>query len=167
MELTRQEFDLLVALEDGLPLTARPYQALGEGVGLDETETIETLRRLIDRGVIRRFGLVVRHHELGYKANAMVVWDVPDTRVAAVAAGLAEEPLVTLCYRRPRRGADWPYNLFSMVHGQRREQVTAQVQDIARRLDLGGIPREILFSRKRFKQRGARYAVRPPVEATP
>jgi siroheme decarboxylase len=112
--------------------------------------------------MIRRFGLVVRHHELGYRANAMTVWDVPDERVPGVAARLIELPFVTLCYRRPRRPPAWPYNLFCMIHGKDRGLVEAEVEEATRTAGLAGLPRAVLFSRRRFKQRGARYVLPGP-----
>jgi DNA-binding Lrp family transcriptional regulator len=76
--------------------------------------------RWLEEGAIKRFGVVVRHHELGFRANAMLVHDIPDERVSDIGRALAEEPAVTLCYRRPRRLPDWPYNLFCMIHGRER-----------------------------------------------
>ena len=152
-----KDLALISALQDGLPLVARPYAALGRVAGLAEGEVIERLRALIDGGVIRRFGVIVRHRELGYRANGMVVWDVPDARVGEVARSLAALPYVTLCYRRPRRLPDWPYNLFCMIHGTERDAVLAQVEAATESAGLAGLPRDVLFSRRRFKQRGARY----------
>ena len=111
----------------------------------------------------RRLGLVLRHRELGYRANAMTVWDVPDERVPDAAAALTRLPFVTLCYRRPRRPPVWPYNLFCMIHGQDRALVLAEVEEATAVAGLSGLPRAVLFSRRCFKQRGARYA---PKDAT-
>jgi DNA-binding Lrp family transcriptional regulator len=163
MALSAVERRLLAALEDGLPLVPRPYLALGERLGLGEAEVLEVLRSLLGRGVIRRLGLIVRHRELGYCANAMTVWDVPDARVQDAAAALTELPYVTLCYRRPRRPPLWPYNLFCMIHGKDRTLVEAEIEEATAVAGLSGLPRAILFSRRCFKQRGARYA---PSEAT-
>jgi DNA-binding Lrp family transcriptional regulator len=149
---------LLAAIENGLPLTQRPYAAVGSRVGLTEAGVIARLRRLIDGGVIKRFGLVVRHHELGYRANAMAVWDIPDAEVDVLGRKLVAYDFVTLSYRRPRRPPDWPYNLFCMVHGRDRETVLEQIGLIRADLDLARYPGAVLFSRRRFKQRGARYA---------
>ena len=149
---------LIAAIQDGLSLDPRPYARVAEATGLSEREVISRLGRLAEDGVIRRFGVVVRHHELGYRANAMVVWDVPEARVREAGRKLARLPFVTLCYRRPRRPPDWPYNLFCMIHGRDRAKVGALVEEASSAAGLEGLPREILFSRKRFKQRGARYA---------
>lgn len=148
---------LLAAIEDGLPLIARPYAAIGAATGLSEDEVIGVLRRLQDSGTIKRLGLVVRHHELGYRSNAMVVWDVADDLVDVVGAALARIDFVTLCYRRPRRPPDWPYNLFCMIHGRDRDQVLRQIEALRAIDGLAGAPNAVLFSRRRFKQRGALY----------
>lgn len=151
---------LLQAVENGLPLVARPYAAVGELIGISETEVIRRLRRLLELGVIKRLGVVVRHHELGYHANAMVVWDIADERVRETGRCLGQYDFVTLCYRRPRRLPHWPYNLFTMIHGQDRDEVLARVDEIVSSCGLQDIPRQVLFSRRRFKQRGARYSAR-------
>ncbi len=83
--VTQADRALLAALAAGLALEPRPYAALARRLGLDEAAALQRLRALRDSGVVRRFGVVVRHHELGYRANAMVVWDVPDEQVSAVA----------------------------------------------------------------------------------
>lgn len=149
---------LIAAIQEGLPLVPQPYAAIGARIGLDEDQVIAGLRRLIEAGVIKRFGVIVRHRELGYRANAMVVWDVPDERTAEAGRMLAELPFVTLCYRRPRRLPIWPYNLFCMIHGREQAAVEALVEEASVAAGLERLPRAVLFSRRRFKQRGARYA---------
>ena len=148
---------LLDALEAGLPLVPRPYAALGESFGISEREVMERLARLQEDGTISRFGVVVRHHELGYRANCMVVWDLPEDSVSETGRRLATLPFVTLCYRRPRRPPIWPYNLFCMIHGRDREEVEQQIAQAAEACGLQDVPRAHLFSTRRFKQRGARY----------
>ncbi|MEW6120689.1 MAG: Lrp/AsnC family transcriptional regulator [Pseudomonadota bacterium] len=158
MHLQPVDYCLAAALEDGLPLTSYPFAQLAARCGLDEATCIARIGELQARSIIRRFGVVVRHRELGYTANAMVVWNVPDARLEAVARGLAAQPAVTLCYRRPRRLPEWPYNLFSMVHGQDRASVLAEIDAIRTRLGLDDLACQPLFSRRRFKQCGARYS---------
>ena len=158
MELTPRERNLIAAVQDGLPLDPYPYAAVGRMIGLSESEVIDGLRRLIERGVIRRFGLVLSHRNLGYRANGMVVWDIPDSEVGEIGDRLAALPFVTLCYQRPRRLPDWPYNLFCMIHGRDRRTVEALTEKAARAVGAGRHPRAVLFSTRQFKQRGARYA---------
>ncbi len=153
-DLTRA---LIAAISRGLPLEQRPYAALAERLGCSETEVIDGIRRLAMRGDLKRFGVVVRHRKLGYRANAMVVWDIPDTRVDEIGQSIGAFDCVTLCYQRPRRLPEWPYNLFCMIHGRDRDAVMTQVEQIAASLDLPRVDRRVLFSGRCFKQRGAAY----------
>jgi DNA-binding Lrp family transcriptional regulator len=155
---------IIQAIQDGLALTPRPFALIADNLGTDEETVIDTVRDLQARGVIKRFGVVVRHRELGFRANAMVVWDVPDESVYVTAGRLSEDPAVTLCYRRPRRLPDWPYNLFCMVHGRDRSSVQKKISELRRAAGIHELPYSILFSARCFKQRGARYTL-PTVPA--
>ena len=148
---------LLQAVERGLPLSPRPYAVIAEQLGIAEPEVIARLQDLQEQGIIKRMGIVVRHRVLGYRANAMVVWDVADDKVAATGCCLGAVPFVTLCYRRPRRPPDWPYNLFTMIHGHSRDQVLARVDQLVNSCGMQGVAHRVLFSQRCFKQRGARY----------
>ena len=158
MGLSTPERRLLAALEDGLPLVPRPFRVVAERAGLPEAAVPVMLAELRARGVINRLGLVLRHRELGYRANAMVVIDVPDAAAEAAGQRLAREPAASLCYLRPRRPPLWPYNLFCMVFGRDRALVERQVAALLATAGLEGRPHALLFSRRRFKQQGARYA---------
>jgi len=158
MELTPKDRELIAAIQDGLPLEKYPYAVIARQVGLSEARVIERIGQLCECGVIRRFGLVLSHRDLGYKANAMVVWDIPDGAVGEIGEKLAALDFVTLCYRRPRRLPDWPFNLFCMIHGRDRVTVEALAEEAAAAAGAADCPRGILFSTRQFKQRGARYA---------
>ncbi len=152
---------VLAAIQNGLPLVSRPFRAIAEAVDMSEDDVIARVQALLGRGVIKRMGVVVRHHELGFRANAMVVWDVPDERVVELGRKMAAFPAVRLCYRRPRRPPAWPYNLFCMIHGRDRESVLRSVSELVERCGLHDTRRDVLFSTRRFKQRGAWYG--PPL----
>ncbi len=152
------ESRVIAAIQSGLPLVARPYATVGESLGMAEAVVIGCLQSLARHGVIKRMGVVVRHHELGYRANAMVVWDIPDEEVSSLGHCLGKLEFVTLCYRRPRRLPVWRYNLFCMIHGHDREEVLARVEEMRQGCGLQHIASEVLFSTRRFKQCGARYA---------
>jgi len=146
---------LAALVEDGLPLLPRPFHAWAEALGRPVDTVLATLQRWLDQGTLRRFGVVVRHHELGIAANAMAVFDVPDAQVDACGAALAREGAVTLAYRR-ERAPGWPYNLFCMVHGRSRAAVRAALAELVPRCGLAEQPQAVLFSLRRFKQEGAR-----------
>lgn len=148
---------LLTVLQHGLPLVPRPYAALAEETGLSEEEIITRLKCMLNDGTLKRLGIVVRHHELGYRANAMLVWDVPDDEAALFAHRILQCDFVTLCYRRVRHLPEWPYNLYCMIHGRNRRSVEAHAKKLIHGCGLGSFPHAMLFSRRRFKQNGARY----------
>lgn len=151
------ERQLIAALQQGLPLVSRPYQQIAEQIGSTETEVIARIDEMKQRGDIKRMGIVVRHREMGYTANAMVVWDIPEDRVDELGQCFGQFDFVTLSYRRPRRLPDWPYNLFCMIHGRNREDVLENLRLLIRRCQVENISHAVLFSRRCFKQRGAHY----------
>jgi len=155
--LSEADLALIGAIQGGLPLVPRPFAHLAAQTGESEAAVIGRLQSLLDRGIIKRLGTVVRHRELGYGANAMVVWDVPDAQVDELGRCLSRFEFITLCYRRPRQGAEWPYNLFCMIHGRDRAEVEGKVRQLVQCCRLEAIPHALLFSRRRFKQRGAHY----------
>ena len=160
MVLTEADRELIAAIQGGLPLVAHPYAVIGEQLGLSEAAVIKRLETLQSSGLIKRMGVVVKHRALGYRANAMVVWDIPDDQVERIGALLADEVCVTLCYQRPRRLPAWPYNLFCMIHGRERDNVLLRLEQIISIHQLEEIPHTVLFSGRSFKQRGAHYVAR-------
>ncbi len=150
-----RDLELAALLESGLPLVARPFDQWADALGRTPDVVLATLSRWLAQGTLKRFGAIVRHHELGFAANAMTVFDVPDEQVDACGQALSRESGITLAYRRAR-APGWPYNLYCMVHGRDR----AAVLDVLRRAvpasGLAGRPQALLFSRTRFKQTGAR-----------
>ncbi|MGB5715521.1 MAG: AsnC family protein [Gammaproteobacteria bacterium] len=157
MVLNEQDRELIAAIQGGLPLVAKPYAAIAAQLGLTETQVIARLQLLQEVGLIKRMGVVVKHRALGYRANAMVVWDIPDDEVERIGALLADETCVTLCYQRPRRLPAWPYNLFCMIHGRERDSVLRRLEQIIAFHGLEKITHTVLFSGHSFKQRGAHY----------
>lgn len=157
--LTEQQQEALkAAIQDGLPLTGQPYATLAHALNLSEPAIIKQMNAWLENGYIKRLGLVVRHHAVGYRANAMVVWNIPDQQVDALGEQLRNHPAITLCYRRPRRLPDWPYNLFCMIHGKDRALVLQQIEQIIQQFRLQDIHHAVLFSNRQFKQTGGRYA---------
>jgi len=157
VHMTAEDRALIKAVEAGLPVVNRPYAEIAKQLNTSEENVITRLQHLMDNGAIKRYGVVVRHKELGYTANGMVVWNIPDNRVEELGICIGKYACVTLSYRRPRRLPDWPYNLFTMVHGSSREEVTQKIEEIVDKCGLQDIEHTILFSTRRFKQRGASY----------
>ena len=158
VDMSVEQSRLLKALQGGLPLVSRPFASVAHRIGVSERTVLDQIKAWGDGGVIKRFGVVVRHHELGYRANAMCVWNVPDALVEALGARLAGVERVNLCYRRERAGSEWPYNLYCMLHGKDRDEVRERWEQLRSDCGLHDYASAVLFSTKRFKQCGAHYA---------
>jgi len=148
---------LIKTITRGIPLVSEPYKAIAKDLGCSEQQVIETISSLLNQGDIKRFGVIVRHRKLGYKSNAMVVWNFADEEVDKYGDIIAKYPFVTLCYQRPRKLPKWPYNLFSMIHGKDKNQVIKHIELIASECKVARTNYDALFSSECFKQRGANY----------
>jgi siroheme decarboxylase len=163
--VNKNEANLLAAIQSGFPLTSRPFQEIGLEIGLSEAEVIASLSDLSQCGIIKRMGVIVRHRELGFKANAMVVWDIPDDLVTIMGKRVGEMDFVTLCYRRRRSLPRWPYNLYCMIHGRERTEVLENLATLESCCGLEEVSKQVLFSQRRFKQQGAGYFSKQPSAA--
>lgn len=149
---------LIVATQGGLPLVERPYELLGSELGISGEQVKQRLAVMLADGRIRRIGAVPNHYAIGYTANGMSVWDVADEHIDELGAQVGALSFVSHCYRRPRRLPLWPYNLFAMVHGASREEVAADVAQIAKLLGAACRQHDILYSSRILKKTGLRLA---------
>lgn len=157
-EASLDEIDrrIVLATQSGLPLESQPYHAVARQVGIAAEEVMVRMRRMLESGVIRRIGVVPNHYALGYKANGMTVWDVPDDRVDELGEKVGALDFVSHCYCRPRHLPDWPYNFFAMVHGHDRGEVEELVRRIAGLIGDADRGHEILYSTRILKKTGLR-----------
>lgn len=162
--LEAKDRQLLEHIQQGLPVCSRPYFEIGRLCDMSEAEVIERLSRLKAKGLIKRLGVIVKHRQLGYRANAMVVWNVPDNLIKQLGGHISQFSFVTLCYQRPRQPG-WPHNLYCMIHGKNKATVLQQVEQLVAACGLNNFDQEILFSRRCFKQRGAVYQKTKPALA--
>lgn len=147
---------LIAATQSGLPLLARPYDAVGATLGVSGKQVQQRLSEMLEQGLIRRIGAVPNHYRIGYAANGMSVWDIADERISELGKIVAAMPEVSHCYHRPRHLPLWPYNLFAMLHGPSRTHVQAQADRIAKLLGEDCRAREILYSTAILKKTGLR-----------
>lgn len=149
---------IIKATQEGLPLVEAPYEAVGVEIGLSGDEVRQRLNAMLDAGVIRRIGAVPNHYALGYTANGMSTWDVPDEKVKEIGEKIGALDFVSHCYERPRHQPIWNYNLFAMVHGKDKETCMKRVEMIAQMLGEDDRGHEVLFSSKILKKTGLRIA---------
>lgn len=156
--LTEVDRALVVATQEGLPVSERPYQIVGKKIGISEDEVICRLEKMLERGVIRRIAVVPNHYRIGFKANGMTVWNVKDSDVKRLGHQIGELPYVSHCYQRPRHEPYWSYNLFAMVHGTERAQVEERAEKLKALLGDACLGSEILYSSKILKKTGMRLS---------
>lgn len=151
-----QQTNILKHLSRGLPICEEPYKQLAEQSGITEQALFDFINELVDSNIISRFGMVIDHESVGYNANAIVVWDIPDDEVDHVGALLGLQEKISLCYKRPRQMPDWPYNLFTMVHGKDKPEVISEIHAIVKENKFEKYACDILVSNKTFKHTGSR-----------
>lgn len=152
--LTELQKKIIAAIQGDLPVTRRPYREISENLGVDEKTVLTELKTLCDKGVIRRFGATLRHQKSGFTANAMIAWRVDEDRIDAVGREAARFRQVSHCYRR-NPAADWPYNLYTMVHAGDEAACRKIAEQISKKT--GVTDYSILFSRKELKKTSMRY----------
>lgn len=152
--MTEQERRIVKALDEPLPVTAEPYAEVAKRAGVSQEALLATLRAWKKSGVLRRFGARVKHHQLGFTANGMSVWRMPQDKINLAAAEVARMPEISHCYERRTRPA-WDYNFYAMIHGKSEDAVRAVADELSRRTGVGDY--DILFSVKEFKKSAPNY----------
>lgn len=145
---------ILRAVEDGIEIVPRPFDAAARRTGTDEASMISKLRSMLSDGTLRSFGAVMHHGALGLVVNAMVAWDVREEEVESVGHAFAEMPMVSHCYERARVPGKWNHNLFTMVHvgsDEELESFLAKGDELT-----SGAERVVLRTVREFKKVGVR-----------
>lgn len=164
--LTERERAIVRALQQELPLESEPYRVLAERLGIGEEELLADIRALQEKGCLKRISIALRHKNVGYKVNVMLVWDIPEDAITAVGASVSSHPAVTHCYKRNRR-PDFPYNFYTMVHAQSDDEYTRILDELCAlvRAQLGhDVPHEGLRSLRELKKIGMKYFLETPDE---
>lgn len=152
--LTELEKKIIASIQEDMAVTERPYLAIAENLGITETELLDRLNDLSRRGVIRRFGATLRHQRAGFSANAMVAWRVDENRIEEVGHKMASFDQVSHCYRR-NPTAEWPYNLYTMVHADSEQACQETARKMSRATSVQHYT--LLFSREELKKTSMVY----------
>jgi DNA-binding Lrp family transcriptional regulator len=148
------EKKIIAEIQGDIPVTERPYAKLARQLEISEEAFINNLKRLNDKGIIRRFGATIRHQKSGFESNAMAAWKVDEERVKAVGKMMASFSEVSHCYRRNPTD-EWPYNLYTMVHAKDEVSCRRTVQKMAEAASLETYT--ILFSQRELKKTSMEY----------
>jgi siroheme decarboxylase len=155
-DLSELDHATIRVVQHDLPTVERPFAAYGEQIldGVSEDVVLETLRSFKERKLMRRFAAVMNHRSAGFKANAMGVWAVPESELGAIGPQMAGFAAVSHCYRRPTYD-DWPYSVFTMVHGRSARDCEATIEAI--RDETGVDEYCLLWSVKEYKKVRLQY----------
>ncbi len=152
--LTKQDEEIIKALQEEFPLCEEPYKVLAARAGVSEEELLSRVQDFIAENKIRKMGAVLRHREIGFKFNALCAWEVPAEIIDDVAEIMSAHPAVSHCYDR-NTAPNWNYNLYTMIHAKSREECDAIIDELSR---LTGIKnRQILYSKKEWKKTAMKY----------
>ena len=152
--MTEVEKRIIGELQHDLPVTAQPYAAVSARLNMGESQLLHHIRAMLAKGLIRKIGAVLRHRRVGFAANALCVWRVPEEAVAEVGTMFAELASVTHCYERATH-PQWPYNLYTMVHAAKREECEALIGAMR---DMSGISDyRAFYSTRELKKTSMRY----------
>lgn len=130
IDLTEIERKLLAEIQHGLPATSSPYKDVAAKIGVDIEDVLDILNSWKKDGRMRRVGAIVNHFKVGLQGGAMVVWQVEKDKIKAVGEQLASFSEVSHAYERPSSD-QWPYNLYTMVHGRGGDEVEATIQKMS------------------------------------
>ncbi|GAK49509.1 transcriptional regulators [Candidatus Moduliflexus flocculans] len=145
---------IMQRLQHDLPLIPQPFAEIAQTFGLNETQVFDFLAYLRRSGKMPRFAGILRHRQIGYIANAMAVWQIPADRALPFAEQAAALPAVSHCYERVTF-PDWPYNLYTMIHGRSRDDAERVIQALARQFGVSAY--EILYSTDEYKKQRVDY----------
>lgn len=147
--LTSRDIDIIRAVQGDLPLEHDPFASAAAALGTTVDGLIGELEDLERRGYLRRFAAILRHRKAGFGANGMAVWDVPEDRILEMGRTMAGYTVISHCYQRPKY-EDWRYNLFTMIHARKKQEVEDFVAELSQRHDLPDYA--ILYSTTEFKK---------------
>ena len=98
-ELDAVDRRIVAELQGGFPLSETPYADVAASLGIDEADLLDRLRRLLDDGILTRFGPLLQVERMG-GSFVLAALAVPETRYDAVAAIVNALPEVAHNYRR-------------------------------------------------------------------
>jgi len=153
-DLSDLERRAIGVVQEDLPNVERPFVVQAEALGVDEQQVLDLLRSFKERKLMRRFAAVMNHRSAGFKATAMGVWAVRDAKLDELGPMMAGFAAVSHCYRRPTYD-DWPYSVFTMVHGRSARDCEATIDAI--RTETGVDEYCLLWSVKEYKKVRVRY----------
>ena len=154
MQISEIDKKIIIALQEDLPVVPEPYKMIAEEIGTTEEVVLSRLQFFREKGIMRKLGAVLRHREVGFKANVLCVWIVPQDRLDEVAEIMCSNPAVTHCYDR-NTTAEWPYNFYTMIHGADHDTCEAIAGELSEKTGIQ--ERVMLYTVKEWKKTSMKY----------
>lgn len=155
-EPTEKDKEFIRELQKDMEIIDEPFVKAANNLGITEEELFDIMKHYENIGVMRRFAAILRHRQIGFTANGMIVWKVPENRISEVGSKLGAYPQVSHCYQRPTY-PDWPYNVFSMIHCKTHDEANKMAKTIQNQIQVADY--KILFSSREFKKTRVEYFV--------
>jgi DNA-binding Lrp family transcriptional regulator len=154
IDLTPLHLEVIKLAQNDIEIVSEPFLHITKELDISYEKLFEILNELKDAGVMRRFAGILNHRNAGFNANAMTVWDVDEKDGEEIGAKAAAFSAVSHCYLRPKYD-NWPYNLFTMIHGKTKEETDGIIADIASEIEHKA--KRPLYSTREFKKVRLRY----------
>ncbi len=147
--LNETHYELIKHLQKDIALVNEPFKAIIEELNISYETLFAHIQEFLEAGVIRRYASILNHRNAGFNANAMVVWNINENNAQAIGKEAASYSAVSHCYLRPKY-ENWPYNLFTMIHGKTKEETQSVIDNIANSIEHSSyMP---LYSSREFKK---------------
>jgi siroheme decarboxylase len=153
---TEEDKNFIRELQKDMDIIDEPFENAAKNLQVTENVLFAKMQHYEELGVIRRFAAILRHRQVGFTANGMIVWKVPENEISNVGAKLGAFPQVSHCYERPTY-PDWPYNVFSMIHCKTHDEAYEMAKTIQEQINVDDY--QILFSSREFKKTRVEYFV--------
>ena len=154
IKLTPLHYRVIEESQSDIPIIKEPFRDTIDRLDISYNEFFKILNELKDAGVMRRFAGILNHRRAGFNANAMVVWDIDEKKSDEIGKKASEFSAVSHCYLRPKY-PNWPYNLFTMIHGKTPEETNRTIKEIASEIE--HFSRRPLYSTREFKKVRIKY----------
>ena len=149
IEMSPLHNDIIRLAQYDIDIVSEPFAKITEELDIDYDTFFNILSELQKAGIMRRFASILNHRKAGFNANAMVVWDVDEENGEKIGESAAAFSAVSHCYLRPKY-SNWPYNLFTMVHGKTTEETNSIIDEMAKEVESKShMP---LYSSREFKK---------------
>lgn len=152
--LDARDIAVIRLLDGHVPPQEDLFTPVAAEVGMDTGALLARLREWQANGVMRRFALLLRHREMGFRANGMCCWDLPDGALAEAGRRLAACPDVTHCYERARMDI-FPFRLYAMIHTPEWERTRQLFERLSQ--TIGARDGQVLLSLTEFKKTSMQF----------